>query len=98
MVNLNKEEYVYLMIVRTKKDSNIIDVDVHPFRSNKDIKHALLNVISNNAKIYKSSIKHIVYNDKAIVNTNIGSSARIEFNSGITKTYEAVCRHIETVK
>ena len=69
-----------------------------PFKTEKDVKHAMLNVISNNARNYKSSINHIAYDNKAIVNTNIVASARIEFNSGIAKTYEAVRRRIEEVK
>lgn len=99
MIDLNKEEYVYLMIVRTyNKTDNIIDVDVHPFKTANDVKKAMLNVIRNNARNYNSSINYIAYSDKAIVNTNIVAQARIDFNSGIDKTYEAVRRRIEEVK
>lgn len=99
MVNLNKEEYVYLMIIRAQnKTGNIIGVNVSLFKTEKDIKRAMLNIISNNARSCKSGITRITYDNKNIVNTDIVASARIEFNSGITKTYEAVCRHIETVK
>ena len=97
MVELNKDEYVYLMIVRTQNIiGDIIDVNVQPFKTEKDVKHAMLNVISNDARNYKSSINNIAYDNKAIANTV--ASARIEFNSGIAKTYEAVRRRIEEVK
>ena len=96
MENLNKEDYVYLIIVRTQnKTGNIIDVNVCPFKTEKDINRAMLNIISNNARSYKSGITRIIYDNKNIVNTGIVSSARIAFNTGIAKTYEAVCRHIE---
>lgn len=99
MVDLNKNEYVYLMIVRTQNIiGDIIDVNFHPFKTEKDVKHAMLNVISDNARNYKSSINHIAYDNKAIVNTSIVALARIEFNSGIAKTYEAVRRRIGEVK
>ena len=99
MVDLYKNEYVYLMIVRIQnKTGNIIDVNVHPFKTEGDVKRAMLNVISNNARNYKSSIDYITYSNKAIVNTSIVASARIEFTSGVTKTYEAVRRCIEEVK
>ena len=87
------------MIVRTQnKTDNIIDVNVHPFKTEKDVKHAMLNRISNNARNYKFSIDYIAYSNKSIVNTNIVASARIDYNSGISKTYEAVRRRIEEVK
>ena len=98
MVNLNKEEYVYLIIIHTQnKTGNIIGVNVCLFKTEKDIKRAMLNIISNNARSYKAGITRITYDNKNIVNTGIVSSARIEFNSGIAKTYEAVCCHIEKV-
>ena len=59
MIELSKEEYVYLMIVRTQnKTDNIIDINVHPFKTEKDVKKAMLNVISNNARNYESSISY----------------------------------------
>ena len=98
MIDLNKEEYVYLMIVYTKSNRHSIEYNVHPFKTADDVKRAMLNVISNNARSYKSSIKYINYDGTGIVDTNIVASARIEFNSGVTKTYEAVCRRVEEVK
>ena len=99
MVDLDKNEYVYLIIVRTQnKTDNIIDVNVHPFKTERDVKRAMINVISNNARSYNSSIKYISYYGTGIVNTSIVASARIDFNSGIAKTYKAVRRRIEEVK
>ena len=99
MKKLNKEEYVYLLIVRTHgSNSHAMEYNVHPFKTANDVKYAMLNVVSNNARSYKSSIKYISYDVTGIVNTNIVASARIEFTSGTVKTYEAVRRCIEEVK
>ena len=86
------------MIVYTKSNRHSIEYNVHPFKTADDVKRAMLNVISNNARSYKSSIKYINYDGTGIVDTNIVASARIEFNSGVTKTYEAVRRRVEEVK
>mgnify|MGYP003475864166 CR=1 FL=1 len=99
MVDLDKEEYVYLLIVRThSSNSHAMEYNVHPFKTADDVKRAMLNIVSNNARSYKSSIKYISYDGTSVVNTNIVASARIEFTSGVTKTYEAVRRCIEEVK
>ena len=99
MVNLDKEEYVYLLIVRTySSNSHAMEYNVHPFKTADDVKRAMLNIVSNNARSYKSSIKYINYDCTGIVNTNIVASARIEFTSGTVKTYEAVRRRVNEVK
>lgn len=98
MVDLNKEEYVYLMIERTQKTGNIIDFNVHTFKTENDVKRAMLNIISNNAKNHNSSINYIAYSDRAIVNPNIVASIRIDFNSGIAKIYKAIRSRINEVK
>ena len=99
MEDLDKKEYVYLMIVRIQnKDDELLDSSVHPFKTEIDVNNAMLNVISKNARNYKSIINYIAYSNKAIVNTSIVASARIDFNSRISKTYEAVRRRIEEVK
>ena len=99
MEDLDKKEYVYLMIVRIQnKDDELLDFSVHPFKTELDVNNAMLNVISKNAWNHKSIINYIAYSNKAIVNTSIVASARIDFNSRISKTYEAVRRRIEEVK
>ena len=99
MVNLDKNEYVYLMIVRTYIiNSHARECNVRSFKTENDIKCAMLNIVSNNTRSYKSSIKSISYDGTAVVNTNIVASARIRFSSGTVKTYEAVRRSIEELK
>lgn len=99
MVNLDKNEYVYLMIVRTYRiNSHAMECNVHSFKTENDVKCAMLNIVSNNARSYKSSIKYISYDGTAVVNTSIVASARIEFASGTVKTYEAVRSRVEEVK
>ena len=50
MEDLDKKEYVYLMIVRIQnKDDELLDFSVHPFKTELDVNNAMLNVISKNA-------------------------------------------------
>lgn len=93
MIDLNKEEYVYLMIVRTQDNSKrAIDYNVNPFKTANDVKRAILNVIANNIKNYKHDIAYIIYN------ANNYECARIGYNNGISKTYSVIRRRIEEVK
>lgn len=92
MVDLDKNEYVYLMIVRTQGTSGRdMDYNVHPFKTANDVKHAILNVIINNIKNYRDDIAYISYD------TNSGY-ARIEYKNGVSKMYNAIRRCIEEVK
>lgn len=99
MEDLNKNEYVYIMIVRTKgSNRHTVDYNVHPFKTANDIKHAILNVIANNIKNYRDDIAYISYNISSISDTNNYVYARIEYKNGIYKTYNAIRRCIEEVK
>ena len=99
MIDLNKEEYVYLLIVRThSSDSRAMEYNVHPFKTADDVKCVMLNIVSNNVRNYKSSIKYISYDSTSVVNTSIVASAIIELTSGTVKTYKAVRRRVEEVK
>lgn len=98
MEDLNKNEYVYLMIVRTQGTSRRdMDYNVHPFKTANDVKHAILNIITNNIKNYRDDIAYISY-DTNISDTNNYGCARIEYKNGISKTYNAIRRRIEKVK
>ena len=93
MIELNKEEYVYLMIVRTySSNKQAVDFGVNPFKTANDVKHAILNVIANNIKNYKHDIAYISYD------ANNYECARIEYKDGESKTYNAIRRRIEKVK
>ena len=99
MIDLNKEEYVYLMTVRIQsKVGNPLDYNVIPFKSKKDVNHAMTNVITNNIKNNRDNISHISYGGEDYCNGNPFAYARIEFKSGITKIYEGIRRKIEEVK
>ena len=99
MVDLDKNEYVYLMIVRTQGTSRrAIDYNVHPFKTANDVKRAILNVIDNNIKNYRDDIAYISYDIGSISDANNYGCARIEYKNGVSKTYNAVRRCIEEVK
>ena len=93
MVDLNKDEYVFLMMMQTRNaDKQNIDTNVVPFKSMNDARRAILNVIANNIKNYKHNIAYISYD------TNNYECARIEYKNGVSKTYNVVRRRIEEVK
>jgi hypothetical protein len=99
MVDLDKNEYVYLMIVRTQGTSRrAIDYNVHPFKTANDVKRAILNVITNNIKNYRDDIAYISYDIGSISDANNYGCARIEYKNGVSKTYNAIRRRIEEVK
>ena len=93
MPNLNKDEYVFLMMMQTRNaDKQNIDTNVVPFKSMNDARRAILNVIANNIKNYKHDIAYISYD------ANNYECARIEYKNGVSKTYNAIRRCIEEVK
>ena len=99
MVDLDKNEYVYLMIVRTKGTSRrAINYNVHPFKTANDVKRAILNVIANNIKNYKDDIAYISYDTDNISDANNYGCARIEYKNGVSKTYNAIRRCVEEVR
>lgn len=94
MPNLNKDEYVFLMIIQTQNaDNHNLDTNVVPFKSMNDARRAILNVIANNIKNYKHDIAYIRYD----ANNNY-ECAKIEYKNGASKTYNVVRRRIEEVK
>lgn len=100
MVDLDKNEYVYLMIVRIHNSRNrqTVDYNVHPFKTANDVKRAILNVITNNIKNYRDDIAYISYDIGSISDANNYGCARIEYKNGVSKTYNAIRRCIEEVK
>lgn len=99
MVELNKDEYVHLMIVQTQDvDKHNLDTNVVPFKSMADVKRAILNVIANNIKNYKNNIVYVHYNGIGTVNADNFEFARIEYKNGISKIYNAIRRKIQEVK
>lgn len=99
MVDLDKNEYVYLMIVRTQGTSgHAIDYNVHPFKTANDVKHAILNVITNNIKNYRDDIAYISYDIGSISDANNYGCAVIRYQDGISKIYNAIRRKIREVK
>ena len=99
MIDLDKNEYVYLMIVRTQGTSRrAVDYNVHPFKTANEVKHAILNVIANNIKNYRDDIAYISYYTDNISDANNYGCARIEYKNGVSKTYNAIRRCVEEVK
>lgn len=99
MEDLDKNKYVYLMIVRTKDPSrHVVDYNVHPFKTADDVKHAILNVITNNIKNYQDDIACISYDTNSTSDTDNYVCAIIEYKNGVSKNYHYIRRRIEEVK
>lgn len=97
MIDLNKEEYVYLMTVHTQsKERSTLDYEVIPFKSMNDIEKALLNIIANNIKNHRNDIANINYD--SVSNIDMLAYAKIEYKNGISKLYHAVRRKVHEVK
>ena len=98
MPNLNKDEYLFLMIIQTRNvDKHNIDTNAVPFKSMADIKRAIINIIANNIKNYKNDIVYIHYDAIGTSAEDFGY-AEIEYKNGISKLYNAVRRKIHEVK
>lgn len=97
MVDLKKEEsYVYLIMVDTRDKMGLtIDYDVIPFKSEEDVKNAMLNIIDNNIRNCRDSINYVTYESKGIA--NYFAYVKIEYKSFKSKTYKAVRRKIHEV-
>ena len=99
MIDLNKEEYVYLLTVRTQGTSrHAIDYDVRPLKTANDVKRAILNIITNNIKNYQDDIAYISYDIDNASNVNNYGCAKIEYKNGLSKTYNFIRRRIEEIK
>ena len=99
MVDLNKDEYVFLMIIQTRNvDKHNISTNAVPFKSMADINRAMLNIISNNIKSYKNNIVYIHYTAIGTVSAEDFGYAEIKYKNGISKIYHAVRRKIQEVK
>lgn len=98
MVDLKKEEsYVYLMMVDTRDEMGLnIHNDVIPFKSEKDVKKAMLNIIGNNIRNCRDSISCVSYDGKGA--RDYFAFAKIEYKSFRTKTYKGIRRRIYEVK
>lgn len=98
MIDLKKEEsYVYLMMVDTRDKMGLtIDYDVIPFKSEKDVKKAMLNIIGNNVRNCRDSISCISYDGKGT--RDYFAFAKIEYKSFKSKTYKGIRRKIHEVK
>lgn len=98
MIDLKKEEsYAYLMVVSTKDEMGIhIDDEVIPFKSEKDVKKAMLNIIGNNIRNSRDGIRYITYDGAGT--SSYFAFAKIEFKSYKSKTYKGIRRRIYEVK
>lgn len=99
MVDLKKEEesYVYLMIVDIKDQMGTnIQYDVLPFKSEKDVKKAMLNIVSNNIRNRRDSISCVSYDDKG--GYGYFAMATIEYKSFKSTTYKGIRRKVHEVK
>lgn len=97
MIELKKDEFVYLMAVRRQNKMGIdTDYDVIPFKTANDVKNAILNIIANNIKNNRDYIRCISYD--GIGGSDCLAVARIEYTSYKSNTYKAVRRRINEIK
>lgn len=99
MVDLNKEEesYAYLMIESITDEMGLdIHNDVIPFKSEKDVKKAMLNIIGNNIQNCRDSINCVSYDGAG--SSSYFACAKIEYTSFKSKTYKGIRRKIHEVK
>ena len=99
MVDLKKEEesYAYLMIMSITDEMGLnIHNDVIPFKSDKDVKKAILNIIGNNVRNYRDSISCISYDGKG--SYDYFACVKIEYKSSKSKIYKGIRRKIYEVK
>lgn len=98
MIELKKEMYIYLMIVRTLGvDKTTLVYDVTPFKTLDAVNDAILNSITNMAKANRGEINYISY----ILRDNTETSehgntqcGRIVFKSNVEVTYKVLLRKI----
>ena len=99
MIDLDKNEYVYLMIVSTQGTSKRdINYNVHPFKTANDVKRAILNIITNHIKNCQDDIAHISYDIGNASDANNYGCVKIEYKNGVSKTYNFIRRRIHEVK
>lgn len=99
MIDLKKEEesYAYFMIISIT-DEMVLNIhnDVIPFKSEKDVKKAMLNIIGNNIRNSRDSIRNISYDGAG--SSSYFACAKIEYTSFKSKTYKGIRRKIHEVK
>lgn len=99
MVDLKKEKesYAYLMIISITDEMGLdIHNDVIPFKSEKDVKKAMLNIIGNNIRNSRDSIRNISYDGAGSL--SYFACAKIEYTSFKSKTYKGIRHKIHEVK
>lgn len=97
MIDLKKESYAYLMVVSTTDGTGMpIDYEVIPFKSEKDVKNAILNIISYNTRNCRDGIRYITYDGAG--SSSYFACAKIEYTSFKSKTYKGIRRKIHEVK
>lgn len=98
MIDLKKEEsYAYLMVTNAQDGMGVnIDYEVVPFKSENDVKKAILNIIANNVKNHRDAIRYITYDEAGT--SSYFAFAKIEFKSYKSKTYKGIRRKINEVK
>lgn len=99
MVDLKKEEesYAYLMVKSITDEMGLnIHNDVIPFKSEKDVKKAMLNIIGNNVRNCRDSISSIYYDGKGA--RDYFAFTKIEYKSFKTTSYTGIRRKIQEVK
>lgn len=102
MIDLKKDMYVYLLVIRTLGvDKTTLTYDVTPFKTLDAVNDAVLDSITNMAKVNRDEINYISYiprdNTKIFEHGNT-QCGRIVFKSNVEVIYKILLRKIKEVK
>lgn len=101
MIDLNKEESIYLLVVRTfGLDKTTLTYDVTPYKTLTSVNNAVLDAITNTAKNDRDNIDYMGYTPHDHIDDDCGhiSFGRVEFKSGVEKKYTVLRRKIQEAK
>ena len=98
MEDLNKEKYIYLLVVCTLDiDKNILTYEVIPFATLDKVNNAVLNFITDCVKANRKDVINFHYTSHNYIDKSNFSHVpfgSIDFKSGTEKTYKVLLRRI----
>lgn len=98
MEDSNNEQYIYLLVECTLgRDKTTIEYDITPFRTLTDVNNTILDTITDTAKSNRDDLSYVSYIHHYCIDPSYHGKiyfGRIEFKSGVEKTYTVLLRKI----